>query len=132
MRVRAVVLAVAVLVAAKPGAAADPPPVSFARQIQPIFNVTCVECHIHGPAIGFLDLGPEAAYAELVGVWSTQADMPRVDPGSVATSYLVHKLQGTHVDVGGTGMRMPMGGAQLSERQLDLIRRWIAEGAHAE
>jgi hypothetical protein len=103
--------------------------IDLARHVQPILNVACVSCHLHGQEIGDLDLGPEAAFDSLVGVWSTQADMPRVDPGAPETSYLWHKLNGTHRDVGGRGERMPPEGAPLGPRQLLLIRAWIEAGA---
>ena len=102
---------------------------SFSRHIQPVLNVTCVSCHLHGNAIGDLDLGPEAAYASLVGVASTQADMLRVEPGAPQDSYLLHKLHGTHSGVGGNGERMPPHTTPLSPRQLELVSRWIERGA---
>jgi mono/diheme cytochrome c family protein len=102
---------------------------TYAQHIQPIFNAACVSCHIHGRQIGGLDLAPERGYDDLVGAGSVQAPMLRVDPGRPEESYLLHKLRGTHVEVGGRGERMPMGGMPLSTSQIDLIETWIAQGA---
>lgn len=124
----AALLAVGAVVVGASGAAAEDG-IDFARRIQPILNVTCVSCHLHGQEIGNLDLGPETAWDSLVGIWSTQANMPRVDPGNPETSYLWHKLNGTHRQAGGHGERMPPEGAPLSARQLLLIRGWIEAGA---
>jgi hypothetical protein len=55
--------------------------------------------------------------------------MLRVRPSVPDSSYLVHKIQGTQASVGGSGGQMPLGGAPLSQSQIDLIRAWIAAGA---
>ena len=74
-------------------------------------------------------LHPGAAYRSLVGVPAQTAKLQRVRPGSPDESYLVHKLQGTHLDVGGSGLRMPMDGAPLTPEQIEIIRAWISAGA---
>lgn len=117
----------AVLAAGGPTSAQQP--VSFADHIQPLLNNHCVFCHMTGAEAAGLNLEPEIAYGELVGVPSEQSSLHRVEPGEPAKSYLVHKLEGTHLDVGGAGARMPLRAMRLSEDQLQLIRQWIEEGA---
>lgn len=106
--------------------------VHFEQDLQPFFNQQCYACHLRGAEPGGLALEPGVAYDELVGVESTQSDLLRVAPGEPEASYLVHKLRGTHVEVGGEGVRMPQGGVEVSEVVLDAIVRWIEAGAPAE
>ena len=107
--------------------AAEPP--SFKRDVAPILKQRCAPCHLTGEEPGGMALHPGAAHRSLVGVAALGAPMQRVKPGSPDESYIVHKLQGTHLDVGGSGLRMPMDGAPLSEQQIELIRAWIKAGA---
>jgi mono/diheme cytochrome c family protein len=105
---------------------------SLRVHVQPIFNVACVRCHLHGEAIGSLDLAPEAAYASLVGMPSEQSARLRVAPGSPDSSYLLDKLEGTHLEAGGSGLPMPMDTDRLTDEQLERIRSWIAAGASSQ
>jgi len=51
----------------------------------------------------------------------------RVVPGDANNSYLVQKLEGTP---GIVGQRMPFnGGPFLTDGQMSILRRWIANGA---
>jgi len=55
--------------------------------------------------------------------------MDRVEPNDSTQSYLMHKLDGTHLGVGGSGSQMPLGGPFLSQGDRDGIRAWINSGA---
>jgi hypothetical protein len=68
------------------------------------------------------------SYASLVGVASTgKPGAVRVIPGDPENSYIVHKLEGRS-DI--AGVRMPRGnGPFLTEGQMLVIKRWIANGA---
>ena len=108
----------------------SPSGVSFSKEIQPVFNNDCVVCHQGGSASGSLRLEPAYAFANLVGVQSIQAPGEfRVKAGAPDQSYLVAKLNGTQVQAGGNGVRMPYGAAPLSQTQIGLIQQWIEEGA---
>lgn len=50
------------------------------------------------------------------------------EPRAGGSRYLIHKVQGTHLEVRGSGSRVPLGGA-LSEQDMDLICAWILAGA---
>jgi hypothetical protein len=65
----------------------------------------------------------------MVGRRSFQSKLLRVLPGRPSFSYLVHKLEGTHVEAGGLGERMPQGRAPLPLADLEAVRAWILEGA---
>jgi len=58
--------------------------------------------------------------------------MNRIEPGDSSLSYVMHKLDGTHIAAGGSGARMPFGcsgSGCLSQAQLDGVRAWIDSGA---
>lgn len=104
----------------------------FARDIQPIFTSNCAlsGCHAGTAPQQGQNLSAGVAYANIVCVASGErAGMMRVRPFQPDSSYLVHKIQGTQADVGGSGGQMPLGGTPLSQQQIALIRAWIAAGA---
>ena len=97
-------------------------PVSFANNIQPIFNAACVNCH---GGNGGLFLNQGSAYNNLVNVIS-QGYSPtrRVKPGDPNHSVLYGKVFNT----GQYGQQMPPGGG-LSSSAKNLIKKWIEQGA---
>lgn len=109
--------------------------ISFSQQIQPIFTQSCALSGCHGsgnlqPPQKPMNLSAGQAYTNTVNVSSAQlGSMDRIEPGQPDQSYLVHKIQGTHLQVGGSGVRMPASGNFLSQSQIDLIRNWISQGA---
>jgi hypothetical protein len=102
--------------------------VSFAKEIQPIFNRNC-SCHIGGFPSEGQNLGPGKALANIVNVKSRQSPLDRIEPGDPSKSYMIHKLNGTQQSVGGSGTRMPQGGAALPADQIAKISTWIQQGA---
>ena len=106
-----------------------PSEVSFSQDIQTIFNLNCVVCHQGTSSSGELNLEPNAAYQNIVNIDSMQSSLKLVSPSNSENSYLWHKLAGTHRDVGGSGVRMPYNAPPLQQNELDLIKKWIAEGA---
>ena len=119
------VLALALL--ALPALADD---VSFKADLVPVLKTRCATCHLTGEEGGNMALHPRAAYASLVGVASIEAPMlQRVHPGKPEQSYLLLKLEGTHLDAGGNGVRMPFGEAPLDAAVIGKFRAWIAAGA---
>jgi hypothetical protein len=102
-----------------------------------IFNATdssgrlaCTNCHSNqgrNPS-GGMNLLEGLSYTQLVGVASTgKPGAVRVIPGDPENSYIIHKLEGRS-DI--TGVRMPRGnGPYLTEGQMLVIKRWIANGA---
>jgi hypothetical protein len=90
--------------------------VSFSRQIQPIFDRSCVACH---PAsYPYLDLRHGRSYAQLVGApAATAPSYERVLPGKPSLSYLL------------IGPEDPSRRDLLTARERKLIAAWIREGA---
>lgn len=91
--------------------------VEFVRDIQPIFAANCYQCHSAQKASGQLRLDAKAS-AMKGGISGTA-----ILPGNSKDSRLVHRLLGLNDEA-----RMPMGG-QLQPSQIELIKRWIDEGA---
>ena len=116
--------------------ASDRTLVSFATQVQPIFTFNCVPCH--GPP--FPAQGQDLT--DYTTITSTAIDVPanetiltsmldRIEPLDSTLSYLIHKIDGTHLDpaVQGSGLQMPRLRPPLPQANRDLIRAWINQGA---
>lgn len=118
----AILLAVAVVAAVPPirraaGQTATAK-VDFVRDIQPIFQTSCAPCHAgERPKSGLrLDNKALAMQGGLGGV--------AIIPGNSKDSRLMHRLLGLDGE-----KQMPLGGPPLKAEQIELIRRWIDEGA---
>lgn len=101
--------------------------VSFAANIQPIFNSRCAVagCHAAPSPKAGMDLSAGLSYANTVNVTSTgYAPAVRVVPGDTGASVLFNKITNTGVYGGG----MPPGGP-ITASQTALIQTWILEGA---
>src|SRR5881628_2913099 len=71
--------------------------VSFATNIQPIFNRSCAlgGCHTGSVPPGPVNLSVGQAYGQIVGVKSAQQpSLLRIQPGKPDLSYLVRKIEG--------------------------------------
>ena len=91
-------------------------PVSFAADVQPIFDQSCTACH--PTSYPYLDLRRGRSYAQLLRVpAATNPAFARVLPGRPELSYLL-----THPPD-------PSNAALLGERERRIIERWIDEGA---
>ncbi len=100
----------------------------YAADIEPMFVERCQgNCHLVNWTL-VLSMGQ--GYDFLVSFEAEQVPtMNRVEPGDPEASYLIHKLAGTHLDVGGEGERMPRNGPLLSADELAAVESWIADGA---
>ncbi len=100
--------------------------------VQPIFTGNCAlpGCHIGSSPAEGMSLVAGQAFISVVNVAAMELPtMNRVTPNQPNDSYLVHKVQGTHLAAGGSGSRMPLGRSPLSQSDIDLIRAWIQAGA---
>ncbi|WP_373352956.1 c-type cytochrome [Pseudoroseicyclus sp. CXY001] len=99
--------------------------VDFEADVQRTFDRRCVACHNDRAPGSEMSLQAGSSLDNILGVPSVElAGMNRVEPGNLEQSYLAHKLQGTHVEVGGSGERMPLGG-RLRDAELEAIFAWI-------
>src|SRR5687768_15638577 len=121
----AAILSVTLAVAGAPRAAVQsqsPPaavPISFNREILPILANNCFACH-----------GPDEQKRETKFHFDTQEGMFAkagvIEPGNAAESLLVEKITEPNPK---DRMPPPDSGHALTERQIDLLRRWIDQGA---
>ena len=104
-------------------------PLSYAADIAPLWQGGCTDgCHPGSDSMA--DLRPGYGYADLVDIPSVELPtMDRVQAGDPGRSYLLLKLEGTHIAEGGMGPPMPPSGALIPEADRDLVRRWILQGA---
>jgi hypothetical protein len=114
-----------------PGGGGNGGGTGFAAAVQPIFSANCAlsGCHAGSSPAQGMNLSQGQAYANIVNVQSNESSLLRVRPSQPDSSYLVHKIQGTQSNVGGSGGQMPLGRNPLSQAQIDTIRQWIADGA---
>jgi hypothetical protein len=92
-------------------------PVSFHRDIRPILTKSCVGCHQPASRLSGLLL---TSYKDLMTGGSKGSP---VISGRPEESLMVRYLTGE------TKPQMPFNGKPLASDQIDVIRRWIAEGA---
>ncbi|MBO7931938.1 hypothetical protein J6358_19575 [Burkholderia pseudomallei] len=55
--------------------------------------------------------------------------MKLVEPGKPDVSYGLHKLKGSQASVGGKGGAMPFGEPRAARELVDVLERWIGNGA---
>lgn len=141
------------------GSALQSPSVSFASDIQPIWNASCAisgaTCHgspnTDPKATGQIYLGsPDGGVAasailpKIVNQPSPEnGSMDIIKAGDPANSYLMHKLDGDECQYASTcnatknsiftncGIQMPFNSGVLDQDSRDKIRRWIAQGAQS-
>jgi hypothetical protein len=87
--------------------------VDFVRDIQPLFQTSCTPCHFGEKPKADLRLD------------SKTLTMKLVVPGKSNDSRLVHRVLGLNGE-----KRMPLGREALSAAQIELLKRWIDEGAN--
>jgi mono/diheme cytochrome c family protein len=108
--------------------------ITLSGNVQPLFSASCSGCHTGvGTSLpGVQNLTTAAhSYTALVGVAAIESGLRKVLAFVPDSSYLVHKIQGTHLlpPANGSGVRMPASGALLTRVQINLIRNWILQGA---
>ena len=102
----------------------------YAADVQPIFNANCTGCHGGAMPQANMNLEASVAYGNIVDVPSGElGTMDRIEPGDPLQSYLIHKLRGTQLSVGGSGGQMPLGMTPLPDATIAIIRAWTQEGA---
>ena len=93
--------------------------VSFKNDIAPLLFANCASCHGLGRR-------PSGRFnlMTFAGMLRGGDNGPSVLPGNPAESYIIKKLLGT-----GGGQRMPANGDPFDDVQMELISKWITEGA---
>jgi WD40 repeat protein/mono/diheme cytochrome c family protein len=94
--------------------------VSYHQHVKPIFQAQCQGCHQPAKQSGGFEM---TNFARLLA--GGESGVKAVVPGNPDESYLVDEIT---PDKNGKA-EMPRGAPALSATDIDLIRRWIAEGA---
>lgn len=94
--------------------------VDFAREVQPIFQSRCIECH--GPDDQNSGLRLDRRSSMLRG---GDLGEPTIVPGKPSESFLLTVIRGDQDQE----HRMPPEGELLSSHQTETLHRWILEGA---
>src|SRR5688500_5351749 len=92
-------------------------PVDFAKDIQPIFEASCVQCHARGKAKGAFSIETRADWLE-----GGDTGAPAI-AGKSAESLVVEMISGLNPD-----NVMPQKGKKLSKEQVAVFRAWIDQG----
>ncbi len=105
-------------------------PVAYA-QVQGVFDrYGCAGCH---PSVNpALDLRAGRSYGQLVGVRALEdPTLVRVVAGDPDRSFLYLKIGGDPpvADIPAIGSRMPQGAPPMAAADMELLRRWILQGA---
>jgi hypothetical protein len=102
------------------GQATPPAKVSFFKDIRPIFQERCQGCHQPAKKLGGLAMTsiPEMQKGG-------DSEQPVFEPGKPDDSLLIEQI----VSQNGQPPAMPKGSDPLNPDQVELIKRWIAEGA---
>ena len=103
--------------AAQSARAAAQSRIDYQRQIQPVFEQHCLECHNQDRRQGGLSL---ATYADALEGGRNGAV---IRPGGAARSLLIHRVKGA------IEPRMPKEADALSAGAIALIQQWIDQGA---
>ncbi|MCA2971023.1 MAG: PSD1 domain-containing protein [Acidobacteriaceae bacterium] len=100
---------------------AEPPmqKVDFERDVRPIFEKSCANCH--GPQV---QLGALRLDSKTLAFAGGQSRQPGIVPGKPEQSTLFQRIAGTTDQA-----RMPMGGKPLDAAAINTIKNWIAQGA---
>lgn len=93
--------------------------VSFHEQIRPIFQTHCQGCHQPAKRGGGYVM---TTYDQMLK--GGESESPAIQPGDVDGSYLVDLVTPEDGEA-----EMPKGKPPLSEAEIELIRRWIEQGA---
>ncbi len=127
-RVDTISLLVAVAVATALAAGAQTP-LSYAKDVEPMFVKHCADCHGGDSPKKGLDLSAGKGYANLQHKSQEEPLMQLVKAGDPAASYLWLKV--SHTATEGRGMpRTIFGSKKLPQADLDTVRNWIIQGAN--
>ncbi len=102
------------------GSAEEPAQISYYRNVRPIFAQQCQGCHQPAKASGNYVM---TSYADLLK--KTKTDAFGIVPGKPEESSVIEQV----LPKGDKPPKMPQGRDSLSQRDVNLIRKWIEQGA---
>jgi hypothetical protein len=96
------------------------PPVDFTREVKPIFNKNCITCHG-----GVKQKGGFSVLFREEALGKTESGKPAIIPGDPDNSDMIRRLTLKDPEE-----RMPYKHDALSSKDIDILTRWIKEGAN--
>src|SRR5690348_4564304 len=93
-------------------------PVSFVKEIKPLFEASCIQCHAKGKDKGGFSLETREGFLKGGDTG------PAAVPGKSGDSYVVKLVAGVDPDE-----QMPKKGKKWTAAQVGLLRAWIDQGA---
>ncbi|HKD37068.1 MAG TPA: c-type cytochrome domain-containing protein [Pirellulales bacterium] len=109
---------------AKPAAAAPPANISYFRDVRPVLQEHCQGCHQPAKASGEYVMTPFAAFIK-----GGESGDAAIVPGKPDASNLVKMIAPAKGKDGSEKAEMPKEAPPLAAAQIELISRWIREGA---
>lgn len=94
----------------------------FNAEVRPILNKSCISCHG-----GVKKAGGFSLLFEHEAIAVTKSGKPAIIPGDADGSEMIKRL--THHD---EELRMPLEAPPLSEKEIDILKRWVNSGAKWE
>src|SRR5215204_4364407 len=110
----------ACFIAGAAAVAADDPIADFDKEVRPLFEKRCLDCHGSEKQKGGLRLDQKAA--ALSGGDSAE---PALVPGNSAESLLIKRVLTPNPDES-----MPPKGKRLTDEEIAVLKKWIDRGAH--
>lgn len=104
------------------GAGGSAAPVNFQQEVAPLLVRRCLACHGEQKFKGEYQLHTLAAMLK-----PGASGEATVTPGKPEASYLLQLVQEADAE-----QRMPQGADKLADAEIDLLKRWIAEGAKTD
>ena len=96
--------------------------ISFNEEIRPILNAKCISCHG-----GVKQSGGFSLLFREEALRLSESGKPAIVPGQPEESELIHRIK--HHD---PELRMPAKAEALAEEEIELLEKWIAQGAQWE
>ena len=96
------------------------PKVDYNADVKPILNQKCISCHG-----GVKKKGGFSLLFEEEALAATESGKPAIIPGDAKNSEMIKRLYSKDDDE-----RMPYHEAELSEREKEILERWVNQGAH--
>ena len=97
--------------------------VSFQRDVQPILNEKCIECHSPPQGKGYLQIGLSMVSYEALMQGTVYG--PVIVAGDSRHSILNMLVEGR----ADPSMRMPHGRKALDREEIEILRLWVEHGA---
>src|SRR5690349_50277 len=94
--------------------------IDFSTQVKPILNKRCISCHG-----GVKKNGGFSVLFRHEAIDTTESGKPSIVPGHSELSEVIRRINSNDPEV-----RMPYKEEQLTREEIDILTRWIDEGAN--